>query len=120
MFCEVIHKPIIFQIVKDSGCAPCSPLVWCLGMNDTRGQRISCKNKLWSLISHLYDKAQNLFSTQNEAMYLSLLGRVLRLLYWSEFLNNFTGQMALTTVLVRVLRLLFWAEYLDYFTGKSA
>ena len=22
MFCEVIHKPINFQIIKDSGCAP--------------------------------------------------------------------------------------------------
>ena len=26
LFCEVIHKPINFQIINDSGCATSSPL----------------------------------------------------------------------------------------------
>ena len=38
MFCEVIYEPINFHIIKDSGCAPSSPLkrgpVCCCGMKD--------------------------------------------------------------------------------------
>ena len=52
MFCEVIHKPINFHIIKDSGFAPNSHLksgpVWCYDMKDTRGQRILFQTKLWS------------------------------------------------------------------------
>ena len=52
MFCEVIYEPINFHIIKDSGCAPSSPLkrgpVYCCGMKYTRGQRISYQTKLWS------------------------------------------------------------------------
>ena len=51
-FCEDIHQPLNFHIIKDSEFAPNSHLksrpVWCYDMKDTRGQRISFQTKLWS------------------------------------------------------------------------